>query len=257
MDWSGIMHGTDQIAVVIPARYDSSRFPGKPLALIHDKPMILHTCERVGEVPSIHDFWVVTDDDRIAKVVVESGYQARMTDPDCPSGTDRIARSLSPRDPFEYIINVQGDEPFIETETIEAVIQTLTMTEDCHVSTAAVAIRKIKDFNSEHIVKVVFSRSGRALYFSRSPVPSASRAGPGHDDCGKRVLGYKHIGIYGYRRHVLETFSELLSTELEERERLEQLRLLEHDIPIYVSVVEKDSIGVDTPEELELLDRFF
>ena len=247
------MQSKDLTAVVIPARHGSGRFPGKPLALINNKPMILHTCDRVSQVESVHDFWVATDDERIASVVADSGYEVRMTDTECPSGTDRIACSLRPDDPFEYIINVQGDEPFIEPETIRAVIKTVTEIKGCDESTAAVALRSAVDFKSEHVVKVVFSQTQKALYFSRSPIPSPSRTEM--NDMDDNIWGYKHIGIYGYRRHVLETFSELLSTGLEKREKLEQLRLLEHDHPIYVSVVEKDSIGVDTPEDLEKLGQ--
>lgn len=242
------------IVGIIPARYASSRFPGKPLALLAGRPMIVHVCERVAEAHTLEAFWVATDDERIAEAVRAAGYEARMTSPDCPSGTDRIAASLGEDDYYDIIINIQGDEPRLDPSVVDAVAQALAEAPDCGVSTAAVALRDGEAFASPHVVKVVTSPQGRALYFSRAPIPSLARLAPEATSAEGFVFGLKHLGIYGYRREVLAQCAAWQPTPLEKRECLEQLRFMEHGVAIQVAVVAHDSIGVDTPEELEMLN---
>jgi 3-deoxy-manno-octulosonate cytidylyltransferase (CMP-KDO synthetase) len=243
-----------QIAGVIPARFASSRFPGKPLALLHGRPMIVHVCEQAARAEMLERIWVATDDERIAGAVREAGFEARMTPSDCASGSDRIAASLSPDEPWEIIVNIQGDEPYIDPGVIDAAARALADNPECGVSTVAVPLLGRASYESPHVVKVVLRPDGRALYFSRSPLPSPARlaseamAEPGF------VWGLKHLGLYAYRREVLEAYAGWTPTPLEKRECLEQLRLMEHGVEIQVAVVEHDSIGVDTPEELAFLN---
>lgn len=241
------------IAGVIPARYASSRFPGKPLALLHGKPMIVHVCERAAETRLLGRFWVATDDERIAQAVRQAGFEARMTPSECPSGSDRIAASLAPGEAWDILVNIQGDEPRISPQVIDAVAEALVKAPACGVSTAAVPIATREDFDSPHVVKVVLAPSGQALYFSRSPLPSAARLAPEAAEAEGFAWGLKHLGLYAYRQEMLTAFSSWSPTPLERRECLEQLRFLEHGVGIQVAVVEHDSIGIDTPEDLAAL----
>lgn len=246
---------TDRIAAVIPARFGSSRFPGKPLALLWGRPMIVHVCERVAQARLVDQFWVATDDERIAKAVSDAGFAARMTPTDCASGSDRMIASLKPGEKWDVLVNVQGDEPTIEPNVIDAVIESLLASPESGVATAAVAIQDRADFESPHVVKAVLAPGGRALYFSRSPLPSPARLEKKDVEAPGFVWGLKHLGLYAYRAEVLDNFAKWAPTPLEMREKLEQLRLMEHGIAIQVAVVEHDSIGVDTPEELERLNE--
>ncbi len=243
-----------KIAAAIPSRYASTRFPGKPLALILGRPMIVHVCERVAEASRIDTLWVATDDERIAAVVRAAGYEARMTPPDCPSGSDRIVASLRPGEDWSMIVNIQGDEPRIHPSVIDATVGALESATDCGVGTAAVPIRQRSEFESPHVVKVVLAQSGRALYFSRSPLPSPARLEASHLGETNFTWGLKHLGLYAFRPEALLAFARLEPTPLEVRERLEQLRILEHGIGIVVATVEHDSIGIDTPEQLARLN---
>ena len=243
----------ERIAGVIPARWASTRFPGKPLALLHGRPLVVHVCERVAQANSIERLWVATDDARIADAVERAGFEARMTPPECPSGTDRIAASLRPGEPWTILINIQGDEPRVAPLVIDAVAEALASTKEAGVATACVPIHDRADFESPHVVKAVLRPDGRALYFSRSPLPSPARLAPEDAQQPGFIWGYKHLGLYAYRRSVLDRFATLLPSPLEQRECLEQLRLLENGIGIQVAIVEHDSIGVDTPEDLEAL----
>lgn len=256
---------SERIAAVIPARFGSSRFPGKPLAKLWGRPMIVHVCERVKEARRVNDLWVATDDERIAKAVRDAGFEARMTPSDCASGSDRIIASLKPGEAWDVLVNVQGDEPTIDPNVIDAVIESLLASPECGVATAAVAIKARADFESPHVVKVVVAvpelgrrpdlPSGRALYFSRSPLPSPARLEPKDIEAPNFTWGLKHLGLYAYRAEVLKNFAKWAPTPLEMREKLEQLRLMEHGVEIQVVVVEHDSIGVDTPEELARLNE--
>lgn len=239
---------------VIPARYGSTRFPGKLLAPLLGRPLLLHTIESARTARRLSHLVVATDDERIAEAVRPSGVEVCMTSPDCASGSDRAAEVVRHRD-AAMVVNIQGDEPRIEGAVIDAVIQGLLDSPDCGVGTAVVAIHDENDFLSPHVVKAVSSPNGRALYFSRAPiastsrVPAADRAAPGF------VWGWKHLGLYAFRREVLLDFTRRPPTPLERREQLEQLRLLENGIKIRIVEVEQDSIGVDTPEELAELNR--
>ncbi len=256
---------TERIAAVIPARFGSSRFPGKPLALLWGRPMIVHVCEQVAQAKLIDHLWVATDDERIARAVRDAGFEARLTPADCASGSDRIIASLQPDETWDVLVNVQGDEPTIDPKVIDAVIESLLDAPECGVATAAVAIRDRADFESPHVVKVVIADpvsgrrpdlpSGRALYFSRSPLPSPARLEEKDVEAPGFVWGLKHLGLYAYRAASLKDFARWAPTPLETREKLEQLRLMEHGIAIQVAVVEHDSIGVDTPEELARLNE--
>lgn len=241
-----------KVAGVIPARYGSSRFPGKPLALLKGRAMILHVCDRAAETETLDAFWVATDDERIAEAVRAGGFEARMTPSDCPSGTDRIAASLKPGEDWNVLVNIQGDEPQLEASVIDSVTRALIEHPEAGVSTAAVAIHNHEDFLSPNLVKAVFAADGRALYFSRSPIPSEARWAPGDDP--DAIWGYKHHGLYAYRREVLEAYAGWAPSPLEQRECLEQLRLMEHGVTIWIAVVEHGAIGVDTPEDLVALE---
>ena len=229
------------VAVIIPARYASSRFPGKPLAMLAGKPMIQHVWEKA--IASAADaVAVATDDERIAAAVEKFGGRAIMTSPDHPSGTDRIAEAARALEGVETVINIQGDEPLIPTELVDELIR--LMTSDRSVEMATVAVPADRKKMTENNVKVVFGATGQALYFSRSEIPFVRQGG---EDPGC----YRHWGIYAYRKDILERFVQLPPGKLENSEKLEQLRALENGIGIKVITTELTTIGVDTPEDLE------
>ena len=229
------------VAVIIPARYASSRFPGKPLAMLAGKPMIQHVWEKA--IASAADaVAVATDDERIAAAVEKFGGRAIMTSPDHPSGTDRIAEAARAFEGVETVINIQGDEPLIPTELVDELIR--LMTSDRSVEMATVAVPADRKKMTENNVKVVFGATGQALYFSRSEIPFVRQGG---EDPGC----YLHWGIYAYRKDILERFVQLPPGKLENSEKLEQLRALENGIGIKVITTELTTIGVDTPEDLE------
>ncbi len=227
-----------KIAIVIPARYTSTRLPGKPLIDILGKPMIQHVYEQAKKAACADTVVVATDDQRIVDAVTAFGGRAVMTSDQHPSGTDRIievAESVK----ADIYINVQGDEPLIKPSDIDLVAKQLTDDNTCQVATLChpISAAEAQDSNT---VKVVFSHSGKALYFSRSPIPF------GRDEKNHSTF-YKHIGIYGYRYDVLQSYGDLAASDLESLEKLEQLRLLQADIAISVKVTEKTGPGVDTP----------
>jgi 3-deoxy-manno-octulosonate cytidylyltransferase (CMP-KDO synthetase) len=226
---------------VIPARFASSRFPGKPLVSIGGKPMIQHVWERVQRARSIHRVLVATDDDRIASAARQFGAEVAMTSPAHPSGTDRVAEAAAATD-ADVIVNIQGDEPLIEPAAIDLAVSTLLDVPGCRMATLKRRIEREQDVCNPNVVKVVTTLDGWALYFSRSPVPYA-RDG--------RTAYWKHIGLYVYRRDLLLSYSALPRGPLEEAEKLEQLRALENGIGIRVAETGFDTIGVDTPEDLE------
>jgi 3-deoxy-manno-octulosonate cytidylyltransferase (CMP-KDO synthetase) len=233
---------------IIPARYASTRLPGKALALLAGRPMICHVAERTRRARGFGDVIVATDDARIARAVAATGARVVMTRADHPSGTDRLAEVAASLD-ADVIINVQGDLPLLDPTMVEHLAARLAAEPSLPMATLVVPIRDETEWRSPHVVKVVAGRDGRALYFSRSPIP--------HDRDGRTrpgdVLGLRHIGLYGYRRDVLLRLAGLAPTPLEERERLEQLRALEHGIAI--GIVEwtaaEPLIEVDTADDLE------
>jgi 3-deoxy-manno-octulosonate cytidylyltransferase (CMP-KDO synthetase) len=234
--------------VIIPARYASSRFPGKPLADLAGKPMVVRVCERAAQsgAASVH---VATDDERIAAAVRAAGHRIVMTRADHPSGTDRIAEAagvLGLQD-HEVVVNVQGDEPLISPALVSQVAALLGKLKDAAVSTACHASHDETALASPNVVKVVLDAQGYALYFSRSRIPYP-RDGAG--------LCYRHAGIYGYRVGFLKRYSALTPSPLEKTEALEQLRVLWHGYRIAVAVSELEiPPGVDTPQDLEAVLR--
>jgi 3-deoxy-manno-octulosonate cytidylyltransferase (CMP-KDO synthetase) len=230
--------------VVIPARFGSTRFPAKILASRTGKPLVQHVVDQARKCSLIRDVIVATDDNRIVDALRPFGTQAVMTSPDHQSGTDRIAevaRSLAD----EIVVNVQGDEPEIEPEIIDALVERLIHSTD-DMATAATPFASGADPDNPNLVKVVLNRAGQALYFSRSPIPFYRDSTPTAD-----LPYYLHLGIYAYRREFLMQFSSLPQTPLEKAEKLEQLRALEHGKSIYVQVVSRATQGIDTPEQYE------
>ena len=249
-----------QVVAVIPSRYDATRLPGKPLADIAGKPRIEHLSRRAAAARGVDAVVVATDDERIAAAVKAFGGIAMMTRPAHRTGTDRIAE-VAANLSCEIVLNVQGDEPLIEPQAIEAVIAPLMADPMLEMSTVCVPITDRGDYDNPNVVKVVKDQRGYALYFSRTPIPHF-RGGPpegGHyrdaADDDSVVSGFsrtfKHLGIYGYRRTFLLKFATLPQTPLERAESLEQLRALEHGYRIQTVETKHDSIGVDTPEDLE------
>ena len=230
---------------VIPARYASTRFPGKPLFSIAGKPLLQHVIEQCQKAKTLQEVIVATDDLRIQELASRF-CRVEMTREDHPSGTDRIAEVAS-RCPCDAVINIQGDEPLIDPRVIDAVATALL---DADMSTAATLIKSLEDFGNPNAVKVVVNRAGKALYFSRRTIPfardAASRS-PAEQLAAFPFL--KHLGIYGYRRETLLELVQFPVSALEQAERLEQLRALDNGIAIQVVQVDYDSVGVDAPED--------
>ncbi len=226
---------------VIPARYHSSRLPGKPLIKIAGKPLIQWVYERSCQAGRLAEVLVATDDERVFQVVSDFGGKAKMTRTEHLSGTDRVAEvaELTEGDVF---VNIQGDEPLIAPSTINAICLPFQEDAALQITTARVEITDPAEVKSPHVNKVVVDRRDRALYFSRSVIPYPQSSPP---------TFYKHLGIYGYRRDLLLTLSQLQPSPLEKIESLEQLRFLEEGIEIKVILVREDSIGVDTAEDIE------
>ena len=239
-----------KIIGIIPARYASTRFPGKPLQLIAGKPLVQHVVERCREAQSLADVIVATDDERIAKVAREF-CTVEMTRTDHPSGTDRIAEVAARLD-CDAVVNVQGDEPLIPATVIDAVAGALA---DAEMTTVATPVRNIAEHSDPNAVKVVVDAAGRALYFSRRTIPfvrDSAEESPEQQCAAFPFL--KHLGIYGYRRDTLKRLVEFAASPLEQAERLEQLRALENGIGIAVCLVEYESIGVDVPEDVQRVE---
>jgi 3-deoxy-manno-octulosonate cytidylyltransferase (CMP-KDO synthetase) len=238
---------------IIPARYHSSRLPGKPLAEILGRPMIEHVYQRAAAAPSIEQVIVATDDARIVQAVERFGGNVRMTRADHASGSDRLAEVASQLQ-CDIVVNVQGDEPMLDPLMIEEAIDPMRHDSIVDIATLRKRITEPRDFLDPNVVKVVVTREDFALYFSRSPVPflrdTQTRPHPAWlRESWCRL--YKHVGLYVYRRDVLLAFAALQPTSLERAESLEQLRALEHGLRIKVVETSYESIGVDTPEDLE------
>ncbi|MEO7673734.1 MAG: 3-deoxy-manno-octulosonate cytidylyltransferase [Pyrinomonadaceae bacterium] len=245
--------------VIIPARYASVRLPGKLLLKVNGKPLILHTLEQAKKAASVSRLIVATDDSRIFDVVAASGNTAVMTSPDHASGSDRIAEVAEGLPVGSIVVNVQGDEPLISPETIEAAVEALLGDPSAEVSTTCEAIINIADVFSPNVVKVIAGRNGNALSFSRSPIPflrdAANKAGGlefAIKDAPELLANFKkHTGLYVYRREFLLEYAKMAPTPLEQCEMLEQLRILENGRKIKVVEVTQTSIGVDTAGDLE------
>ena len=230
---------------IIPARYASTRFPGKPLAKETGKYLIQHVYEQVRLAKSIDEVIVATDDGRIFDAVASFGGGAAMTREGHPSGTDRVAEVAEGLD-ADVIVNVQGDEPEIEPGNIDRLVTLLAEDADVSIGTLACPFPEGSDPADPNAVKVVLDGRGRALYFSRSLIPYP-RNREGRIDAPKDWL--LHVGIYAYRREFLLQLAELSPTPQEQCEKLEQLRVLEHGFPIAVAVVDQAAAGIDTPED--------
>ena len=240
-----------KILGIIPARYASTRFPGKPLALIAGKPLIRHVVERCQHAKSLSDVIVATDDTRIWEVA-QQFCRAEMTSPNHPSGTDRIAEVVQ-RNSCDAAVNIQGDEPLIDPDVIEAVAQRLA---HAPMSTAATPLLDPGEYESPNVVKVVVNSLGRALYFSRRTLPYVRDAARGSVADQLAAFPFlKHLGIYGYRRETLLQLVKLPVSPLEQAEKLEQLRALENGIEIAVVRVSYDSVGVDVPSDVARVER--
>lgn len=237
-----------EIAALIPARYGSTRFPGKPLALLRGKPMIQHVYERTRLVRGLSCVLVATDDRRIAEVVKAFGGDVVMTRADHPTGTDRLAE-VAQQLSAEMIVNVQGDLPLFPPAMVEDAVTALTSAPTAVMSTVKTPIRDLAEWQNPNVVKVVTDREGIALYFSRSPLPFR-RDQQSSSQEQRAILGFRHIGLYVYRRDFLFRFTRLPRTELEQSEQLEQLRALEWGYKITVSETERPTVEVDTPEDL-------
>jgi len=237
-----------EVVALIPARYGSTRFPGKPLAVLRGKPMIQHVYEQTRMVRGLASVIVATDDERIANVIQTIGGEVAMTRTDHPTGTDRLAE-VAERLSADIIVNVQGDLPFFPPTMVEDAITALTQAPPAVMSTVKTPIYEVDEWHNINVVKVVTDRTGYALYFSRSPIPF-KRDYEAIRQKSKIPLGYRHIGLYVYRRDFLFTFTQLPRTPLEQTEQLEQLRALEWGYRITVSETERPTIEIDTPEDL-------
>ena len=239
------------VVAVIPARFASSRLPGKPLARIQDRPMILHVYQRALNIPGIDHVVVATDDRRIEECVETAGGKAFMTDPDHTSGTDRIAEAarrlkLSGDD---VVVNIQGDQPLLDPQPVPAIVNMLLEKTQFDVTTPVCPLDP-QDALNPNRVKVVTDRNSMALYFSRAPIPYRRDA----DDLPGELAGHcylRHLGLYAYRQNFLQTFVALPPGILEQIEQLEQLRVIENGYSIGVTKVTDAPLEVDTPEDLD------
>ncbi len=245
---------------IIPARYASVRFPGKVLAMLWGKPIVQHVYERAKQAKTLSEVIVATDDERVKQVVESFGGKCALTSPDHPSGTDRVAEVACSLD-GEVIVNIQGDEPLIPPEAIDAAVQPFFKDPSLKMTTLATPIHDESEYRNPNVVKVVVDREGFALYFSRSPLPYFRPKGKMGKEpefslpTGASVRPLRHIGLYAYRREFLLQFAQWAPTALEQTEGLEQLRALERGVRIKVVITSYRSVGVDTPEDLEKLER--
>ncbi len=242
-----------KVVAIIPARYNSVRFPGKALADLAGKPVIQHVYERTSEARLFEQVIVATDDTRIEEVVRAFGGNVRMTSPDHKTGTDRLAEVATTLD-ADIIVNVQGDEPQIKPEMIEMAVYPLLKAPEVSIGTLKHKIEHPNELFNPHVVKVITDRDDRAIYFSRSPIPHIKGKDMWNEGFHDYTF-YRHIGLYSYRRDFLLTFTTLPHTPLEIVEGLEQLRAIEHGYTIKVIETQHESIGVDTPEDLEYARR--
>ena len=241
---------------VIPSRFGSSRFPGKPLAPLAGKPLVAWVVEAVRKAKSLDEVLVATDDERIVKAVEAYGGRAAMTPSELPSGTDRIACAVGDFADDDILVNIQGDEPLIDPALIDALVAKLTASPKFDMATAVTPIRALADFQAKTVVKVVTAGDDSALYFSRAPIPCDRDQAPEFPS----DLYVRHLGIYAYRGEFLKRYIKEPPCALEKTEKLEQLRALWMGAKIAVVRTEDEGVGVDTPEdavrvEKLLLDR--
>lgn len=247
---------TTRFTAIIPARYASSRFPGKPLALIGGRPMVRRVYEQ--SVKAVESVYVATDDERIADLVRSFGGNVVMTHSAHPSGTDRCAEAIRKIEELtatetDVVLNIQGDEPFIRPEQIN-LLKSCFDDGEADIATLIREIGEEEDLNNPNQPKVITDLKGNAIYFSRTAIPYIRDTGPG--SWASKHKYYKHIGIYAYRRSVLDFITRLPQSNLEKAEALEQLRWIENGLKIRTAVTDWESIGIDTPEDLEKSKAF-
>jgi len=240
-----------RLVALIPARYGSTRFPGKPLAPILGRPLIQWVWEQAQKVPGLDGIWVATDDERIKAAVEGFGGHALMTRPDHRSGSDRLAEAAALLNlaPDDIIVNIQGDQALFPPEVVAQMAGLLARAPQAVMTTPARRITDTAAASSPHVVKVVFDQNHRALYFSRSPLP--------YWRSGDAPYFYQHIGIYAYRAEFLQKFVGLPPGRWEQAESLEQLRALEHGYPIHILETTGDTLEIDTPEDLRRAEEYF
>ncbi len=258
------------ITTIIPARYGSTRFPGKPLALIDGIPMIQRVYRQVKKVKRLDEVIVATDDGRIAAAIGNIGGTAVLTRNDHPNGTSRCAEVAELLPGADWIINVQGDEPFIAPRQIEGLIDQL-LSQKKGIATLAKKIDTQQEWLNPNVVKVLFDKNGKALYFSRAPLPHMTPLSPQQQAPDSHPISataiypptlwnqqrfYKHIGLYGYDRQTLLDISQLPPSPLELAESLEQLRWLENGHPIGVAITDQESIAIDTPDDIKKAENW-
>lgn len=237
----------NKAVAVIPARWSSTRFPGKPLHLIAGKPLLRHVWEQCRRARQLDAIIIATDDMRIANAAFDWGAEVALTARRHRSGTDRVAEVVRHAKQFAFVINIQGDEPLIDPRLIDRLVEKLRSDRNIEIITAAQPFENDADAESRHQNKVVVDRWNRALYFSRSPIPySAERSS---------VRYLRHQGIYGFRREALLRFVQWKQTPLERAESLEQLRALENGVKIHVLITAKGSPGIDTLEDAHALEQ--
>jgi 3-deoxy-manno-octulosonate cytidylyltransferase (CMP-KDO synthetase) len=237
------------VLAVIPARWASTRFPGKPLAKLAGKPMVQWVFERVQQAKRVREIIIATDDERIFRAATDFGAKAEMTSPNSPSGTDRVAEVAARHSEFEIVLNVQGDEPLISPQVLDAVAEPLRNDSRLSISTAITRIAEVDDLQNPNVVKVVLNRERNALYFSRAPIPFY-RSPVDFQEGSMAARPYHHLGIYGYQRDALLNLTKLEPSPLEQAEQLEQLRFLEAGFTIRCVEVASFGPGVDCPEDI-------
>jgi 3-deoxy-manno-octulosonate cytidylyltransferase (CMP-KDO synthetase) len=230
---------------VIPARYAAQRFPGKPLAMLWGKPMMRHVWERARAARGIDELVIATDDERIAKAARGWGARVEMTSPACASGTDRVAEVARQRNQFQVVLNLQGDEPELETAAVSRLVEVMKSDRSILMGTIAHHEPDAAVLAKPEVVKVVLDRDDFALYFSRADIANASGGGP----------ALRHAGVYAFRRELLMEFASWPPGKLEQAERLEQLRAVERGVRIKVVLGAAPFSGVDTPEQMAALEQ--
>lgn len=235
---------------VIPARYGSTRFPGKPLADMHGKPMIVRVIEQARQATELDHVIVATDDARIQQAVEQAGYTAQLTRSDHPSGTDRVWEVAQAHPEYDLVLNLQGDEPAIHPELLNDLVMGLKTNPTAQMITPITPIKPqdTETLHNPNVVKAVISNEGKALYFSRSPIPY-----PRH--LSDSTPYYRHIGLYGFHRDALQQFTQWAPSKLEQTEQLEQLRALAYGLNLYTIQTCHAPVGVDTPEDLLKLNK--
>ena len=232
---------------IIPARWGSTRFPGKPLHILAGKPLVQHVWERVRQCQELRAVAIATDDERIRRAAEDFGAQVVMTSPEHPSGSDRIAEAVQAFPGTTHVVNIQGDEPLIDPELIDSLARVLVEDESLSMATAAAPITNEQEFHDPNVVKVVLNTEGNALYFSRSPIPF-----PRHE---AQRPALRHLGIYAYKLAFLKQYVSWPPSPLEQTESLEQLRALEHGASIRVILTQHQGIGLDTPDQIPLIEQ--